>query len=165
MKKYYLSKFFYLSKYLFLIWYADDDGTDGFIANENKIEIFDDIIDATNYAKDNDIFLEQGVTIFNVVDMENLIDKIKNIALSEICNELLDIWNILGDMAKSTGAMFRGNYDDELTNTVYEKLFYGSNLSAITQGMDEYHPVFDEEETEVCISVFRNGLEILDETL
>ena len=105
------------------------------------------------------------MAIFNIVDIDNLIDKINNVTESGICKELLDIWNILGDMAKSTGAMFRGNFDDELTRDVYEKLFYGSNLRVINQGMEEYHPIFDEEETEVCISVFRNGLDILDETL
>jgi len=164
MKKYYMLRFFYLNKNLFLIWYNDEE-VDGFITNESKIIIFDNITDATNYAKENAIFLEQGITTFNIVDIDNLSDKIKNVVVSENCHELFDIWNILGDMAKSTNTMFSGNSDDELTRNIYEKLFYGSNLKVIVQDMGEYHPIFDEEEMKVCISIFSNGLDMLNEII
>lgn len=162
MKKYYLVKMFYSNKDLFSIWYANDDDADGFIVHKNRISVFKSSQEAISFAKNSGLVLEQGITTFDIIDIINIIEKIKNVMLSENCHELFDIWNIFGDIAKSTNEKFIGNSDDELTRDVYEKLFYGSNLRVITQDMEEYHPMFDEEETELCISIFRNGLDILD---
>jgi len=80
MKKYYMLRFFYLNKNLFLIWYTDEEA-DGFITNESKIIIFDNITDATNYAKENEIFLEQGITTFNKENVERIEYALEDISL------------------------------------------------------------------------------------
>jgi hypothetical protein len=150
-------------KTIFFIWYTGEEATaDGFITAEHKIVVFNQMLSAENFAKNHMIQLEQDVTTYHIVDIDNLVDKINNLHIAENCRLLLKTWNIVSDMAKSIGTKYIGDSDDELTRGIYEKLFYGSNLSVITQQMEQYHPTFDVEETELCVSIFKQGLDLLE---
>ena len=162
-RKYYLIKIFYQSQNLFLIWYADDE--DGFVMSENRILVFKNIYDAFSFSGDIGIALEQVVANFDIINIADLTKKIKNTMSPENCRELLDMWNLFGDMALCLKTFFVGNSDDELIRDVYEKLFYGSNIKVIMKNMGEYHPTLNQKESDILVSVFNDGLNILEQNV
>lgn len=157
MRSYYLIRVIYKRKSIFLIWYSDNE--DGFLVSEQGLLMFTGIGEAKSFAKKREILLESEVTVY---DFSNVIELIKGIDCSENCHILINIWNFFSDLAKSINERFIGDFDDGLTIDIYNKLFYGINLKALKKDDKEYHPVFNEEEIQRCISIYDNGLSILD---
>ena len=156
MKKYYLIRVIYENKDCFLIWYSN--GEDGFLLLEQKILMFKDLNEIKKYAEKQGFLLETEITVYN---FSNIIDLINNIKLSENCHTLLDAWNFFSDLAKTLNEVFIGDSEEELIMDIYDKLFHGSNLKVLKRD-EEYHPTFDYEERQKCVSIFLNGLSILD---
>lgn len=157
MKKYYLVRVIYKNRDFFLIWYSDIE--DAFLLFEQKILIFQNINDVKKIVEKQNLLLEEEITVY---DLSNIIDLINHIELSENCHTLFNAWNFFGDLAKALNKVFIGDSEEELIMDIYDKLFYGSNLKELKND-DEYHPTFDYEEKQKCVSVFLNGLSMLDE--
>ena len=156
MKKYYLIKVIYRNREFFLIWYSDIEDT--FLLHEQKLLMFKNLKDIKIFAEKQGFLLEEEITVY---DFSNIIDLINHVELSENCCTLFAAWNFFSDLAKSINEEFVGDSDEELILNIYDKLFYGCNLKALKRD-EEYHPKFDYEEKQKCVSVFLNGLAMLD---
>jgi hypothetical protein len=75
------------------------------------------------------------------------------------CAQLLNAWNLLGDIARSVNASLddRGPEADKC----YDKLFYGNNLPSITPPGEHYGPYFDDHEQRVITEILDRGRVIL----
>lgn len=160
MRKYYLIRLIYKNKNMFAIWYSDDE--DGFVVEGHRLVTFESIDDAKVFAEKRHILLESEIAIY---DFSNVIELIGQIDDSKNCRTIINMWNLLSDLAKTLNEEFMGDSDQEQILDIYNKLFYGSNLKVISQGNEEYYPSFDDSEREKCISIFINGFSILDKLL
>jgi len=79
------------------------------------------------------------------------------------CSNLLNAWNLLADIHAS-----RGETNDLLSHTdqrgqaVYEKLFYGCNLPAVTPEGQRFDPTWSVEECRSLAQLLRLGLAELE---
>lgn len=98
-----------------------------------------------------------------------LIDKVKTWMKSKNtnidCNYFLDYWNILNDLASSLGTSFYGNTDNSVVNGVYNKLFYGNNISAIKGEREEFIPEWSNKEISELNKVALDGIRVIEDYL
>lgn len=154
----YLTKLIYKNTNIFLIWYSDNQ--DGFLLFQQRLLIFQNDNDVKTFVKEQGICLEDEMA---VIDLSKIDDFMNNIDLSENCSNLINIWNFLGDLANSLDEDFIGNYEEEFIIDIYQKLFYGSNLTVLKN--EEYHPILSDQEKQKCKEIFINGLSIVDKQL
>ena len=60
---------------------------------------------------------------------------------------------------------FIGNFDTGITIDIYNKLFYGSNVSAIRCDGEMYQPEWSEEELNQLAKIMKNGISLLSNSL
>ena len=71
---------------------------------------------------------------------------------------MLTVWNILDDVSMSVN----GNFDSKKkrTNKIYDKIFFGNNLPAITPKGESYKPIWSKAERDVIREVLSFGFDI-----
>ena len=72
------------------------------------------------------------------------------------CVRFLSVWNLLGDLSSDSASIFRGA--DRRAKTVYDKLFFGSNLPSVTPPGRAYSPAWSETDVRELARVLRLGL-------
>jgi len=161
MRKNFIERITYKETTRYLIWYNNDES--GLLIQDKQLLMFASINEAKSYAEKLEIELE---TEMDEYDLSRIPELIKGIEFSENCFTLIGIWNLFSDIAKSLSEQFLGDLNDwcipgdGLVLDINQMLFYGSNIKVMKH--DEYHPVFDDEDFEVCMSVFNCGLAIID---
>ncbi|OFI36759.1 hypothetical protein BIU82_11805 [Arthrobacter sp. SW1] len=81
----------------------------------------------------------------------------------DICNQLINAWNLLGDIARSVGASLDDHSEDK--DRCYDKLFAGLNMKCITPPGEHYSPHFNKSEKRLIREVLNRGRIILDARL
>ena len=79
-----------------------------------------------------------------IYDFDALLEWCKSGAGVRDCPAILDAWNLLGDLPHD-GNLFAGA--DARANDIYEKLFLGCNLPAVTPTGEHYDPTWSSSET------------------
>ena len=74
------------------------------------------------------------------------------------CNEFLAAWNLFADVSRSIGGNF--DADREFTADIYDKLFWGNNLPAVTPEGQCYIPFWSETEERIIRDVMSQGLQM-----
>ena len=78
------------------------------------------------------------------------------------CGEFLAAWNLFGDVARSSPAAAAGfGAHDERLGGLYEKLFWGSNLPAVTPVGERFVPEWSRDEVADLRRVLQEGLDVL----
>ena len=74
------------------------------------------------------------------------------------CNLFLNVWNLLGDISHSVGGDFNPNLKQ--TKKLYDKLFWGCNLPAVTPVGRKFKPDWPKVERRLLCSVLSSGIEL-----
>lgn len=156
--KYYLTKIIYDSKKYFLVWYSGKK--DGFLVSGQRLFVFSSVEDADSFARKEKISFEAEEITYDFSDIPRLTGKEES---PENCRIFIDTWNFFSDLSKSLNEQFIGNFGDETTNTIYNKLVYGCNLKPLRT--KEYHPAFDDSAIHMYSEILLNGLAILKKQL
>lgn len=77
-------------------------------------------------------------------------------ASQRTCQLLLDGWNTLEDMARSINVSPDEYGDKGMLKIIYDKLFYGNNLPAVTPSNRNYQPLFSGAEREAMRRYIRH---------
>ena len=77
------------------------------------------------------------------------------------CDKLLSVWNLFWDVSYTVGHDFDQN--KEITNKVYDKLFFGCNLPAVTPLGKSYSPIWSSSEIKLIRSILTQGLQMFKE--
>jgi hypothetical protein len=77
---------------------------------------------------------------------------------AEDCELTINVWNLFTDVAATVEASLDDR--DEETNHVYDKLFYGLNLPAVTPPGEHFEPAWGEDELILLCSVLELGLSL-----
>ncbi len=110
---------------------------------------FSGLFDLNNFAEENDLEIERGVTAYDL-------DDITVTAENLVCKEVIDKWNFFSDLALTVGEEFSG--EDKRFNDIYDKLFFGCNLPAMNH--PHYDPEWNDEEIAEMNGIFAEGAEL-----
>lgn len=140
----------------YLIWFSNDE--DGLLTHpDGIIPSFANLEALQAYTALHQIVLNE--TDLWLYDVDKLVRWLQRPLLAAIdCNSVLNFWNLFGDLAKSLHADF--DRDRARTNSIYDKLFWGNNLPAVTPKAKHYNPVWSDEERLVIRDVLAEGLSL-----
>ena len=115
------------NKKFYFIWYWDEE--DGvFLDSGGKFPLFDNFEKLTIYANKHKLSIkEETIAYFDLEKVEKLL---KHKIFQVDCIGFLNTWNLFSDISRSIGANF--NSERKNTKKIYEKLFWGNNLPAVT---------------------------------
>jgi hypothetical protein len=160
MKQYYLVWYRLDGVDRYFIWYSQEDDKDRVVIDEaRKVRAFLSIPEAVQYAE------AQGWTFEYIDPLLNNLDMIES-WLSTLdpervdCKEFLGAWNLFNDVNYSVTNVDKKDFLPtwEYTDLVYEKLFYGNNLPAITPEGEHYTPTWPPHHIKELKRVFTAGL-------
>ncbi|WOX05058.1 hypothetical protein [Microbulbifer pacificus] len=136
----------------YLIWYTTEiDGI--FVDSEGRVPVFRREGSLENYAMERGLEITPGEPILHDLEKINCwLEAEFGENLEYEC--ILNAWNMFDDVFKSIGKTFSSK--SELENSIYDKLFYGSNLPVITPKGQRYDPVWTFAE----ISFIRTAMEL-----
>lgn len=141
----------------FLLWYSDD--LDGVETVDDCTPSFRTEAELLAYAKTRSLLVKQEEPVLHDLDVVAawLADP-REETIS--CAAFLAAWNLFGDIARSSpvaGASFGPRVEQH--GSVYEKLFWGSNLPAITPDGERFRPQWSHDEVAALAQVLKEGLD------
>ena len=134
----------------YIVWLSTDAADGVLIDSTSKMIAFESLDDLNVYMQGQNIKLKGDVTVYNICPLQQWLVNPKSAFDYDL---FLNIWNLSKDVAEST----RLNVSDEITNTIYNKLFNASDVF-IANGLN---PIFSATETETLRQVMQNGLDLL----
>jgi hypothetical protein len=158
-RSYYICQFRLNKKARFVIWFSS--GRDGLLLdNSGKIVALGTLSLARAHAR------KKGITIqpepVPVYDFDAISSWCSKPLPSQIdCVLFLNAWNMLSDVAASIGDNSIFAVADKGLKKIYEKLFFGNNLPAVTPEGKSYVPEWSAAEADKIARVFRAGLQDL----
>ncbi len=139
-----------------LIWFSNDN--DGVVTQpDGMVPSFRDQKALHDYATLHQITLDPMEPLLH--DLDDVARWLRQSLSAEVdCDILLTAWNLFGDLASSV----KGDFDPDRTQTqhIYEKLFWGNNLPAITPPGKHYTPRWSDDELLLMRNVLHNGLRL-----
>lgn len=166
-KKYYLIEFILNGCRRFLIWYSVEDDSnkpDEIVLDSNqKIVVFQTREDVSAYIEFSKMGnLLHGAYVYN---FDNLLFWLENPAKDKIdCVAFLNCWNLFSDLATSIAGK-QTYIDNNEETTIYDKLFWGSNLSATTPPGEHFIPAWSNDELRRLFSVLNCGVKLFHRAL
>lgn len=145
----------------YLIWYSDEkDGVA--VDSGGKVPSFRHAGGLLEYAAAHGLTFVEGDMIPHNLDA--LAVWLQKQELRRVdCDSLLTAWNLFADVSRSIGGGF--DTDPELTVRIYEKIFWGNNLSAVTPAGKCYRPIWTGHELKLMREVLGFGLSLFRESL
>jgi hypothetical protein len=144
---------------VFVIWYSDE--RDGFVLDGGRL-LTACTADALTVAA-----RARGIPLVNDAPADYDFDRIRAWCAAPVgaridCRAFLNAWNFLDDLAGlSTGADTEYSRQSRRSAASYDKLFWGSNLPAVTPLGERYDPVWDADELIEIRRVMNAGLGLL----
>ncbi|WP_299169046.1 hypothetical protein [uncultured Arthrobacter sp.] len=146
-----------------LVWQTEvgtgevEGDTDSVLVQDGRIISVGSATEFAAVAQQFDLELEEGTEeLQNLDELERLLELPVS---DDICDKLLNAWNLFGDIARSVGASLEDS--GPKTSKCCDKLFYGTNLESITPAGEHYSPDFTDEERLLIAEVFNRGRTIL----
>lgn len=116
-----------------------------------------------DYAKDNKIqFDKNEITSFSIDHAISWLTR-KNPMIDSVY--FLNFWNYISDLANSVEETFYGDLREEEINKVYNKLFWGNNLPAVTPKSKRYKPNWDGEQRKILVGIAKDGIRIINSSI
>jgi hypothetical protein len=144
------------------LWFGGD--TDRVLTDEQgRISTFLSVEDAKLFATIRKLSIEQDASPTLELDWISAEAFIGN---SLDCVKTLNAWNFFADVANSIpdrASEFLALH--KKPNKIYDKLFWGNNLPAVTPDSEHYEPAWSEEELSEIKSFLYSGLDLLRGTL
>ena len=159
-REYYIYWYRFNAKDSYLIWFSTDDN-DGFVVDEKGyIPSFESIEDVLAFAQKHQINVNVDTPkIFDLGFIETWLNT--NSDTIEDYNPFLNAWNLFDDVSIST----EGNFDKNrtYTNDIYERIFWGCNIPAITPEGESFSPTWTKTELKIIRRTLKFGFQMFRE--
>ena len=157
MKREYFKCWFRLDAHdSYLIWFRDED--DGVITDAHgKVPCFLKTEDLLRQASSLNLNIKNEEPILHDLDFIVTWLESKN-SEAVNCDIFLAAWNLFDDVSRSGGGNF--NTEHKLTAKIYEKLFWGNNIQAVTPEGEHYEPSWTKRELKIMREVLGEGLSL-----
>ena len=138
------------------LWYSNE--TDGVLIGDNGLlQVFRSQSEAEEQARTLNLVLSKEKSAF--YDMNRITDWVASPSAATLdCPALLDAWNMFRDISASTETSF--DSDENETLPIYNKLFWGCNLPAMTPSGEHYEPIWDTQEIQLLVHLMQSGLQM-----
>ena len=144
----------------YLLWISNEHDSvevdaDGFVPS------FRDLTILGQYTDMNHLDIENGEPVLH--DLEWIATWRTAPVASVDCVKALNAWNLFGDVAMSIpsrGIAFRNLSNSQVLRPIYDKLFRGNNLPAMTPKGKRYDPEWSQDELRSLAEVMTAGLEL-----
>lgn len=164
MREYYPINIIINTKSHYCLWFShdltsNDDNTinDGLITELCKVKTFSAKEDLIAYTKNAGLkYIDQEA----IYDFDQAIKWLQSKKAIN-CVYFLDLWNMVGDIANSLNINFIGNKRTKHISKIYDKLFWGCNLPAITPEGKEYIPIWTKKEIGIFTKIIKDELRII----
>ncbi len=146
----------------YLIWFSTENDDGVFVDRNGFVPSFQNISDLQTCAGNNQIKIK--VEEPNLIDL----DIVKN-WLSETDNKIenynpfLNAWNLFEDISVSTNGNF--DKDKEVTNNLYNRIFWGCNIPAVTPEGESFTPTWTKKELKIIRETLNFGFEMFREKI
>ena len=171
-EKHYLVCWLLNNHKLYLLWCDGGSKPDYYVLSndEQKGQLLITLTkqEIKNCAEKKSLWLsQQPPYIFDFDALKTCLGRIRSDRpISQQFSELfLEAWNILDDVSYSTNIQLIPidliSHVD--INRVYEKLFFGNNLSAVMPSHKKYHPILDVEERKALKMMFNYAINKINE--
>jgi hypothetical protein len=157
-REYYIYWYQFDYKKAYLIWFSTDD-KDGFLVDENGfIPSFENIENLRNYAHSKQIVVNtEDPNFFNLDVIQDWVNK--NLNKIEDYNAILNVWNLFDDISFSTN----GNFDKIGHYNIYERIFWGCNIPAMTPEGESFTPTWTKKELKIIRETLKLGFQMFVE--
>jgi hypothetical protein len=142
----------------YLIWFTDED--DGvYLDADATVPSFSKQEELYEYAQAAGISVDLAESVLLDLDTvsEWLVDRTAD---TVDCVVLLNAWNLFDDVSRSLGGTFDANR--ERTGDIYNKLFWGNNIPAMTPEGQSFHPTWTQIELDIMREVLRSGFALFN---
>jgi hypothetical protein len=164
-KQYYITELHLDNQVKYLIWVLDE--VDRFITNPKTKELrlltFSKKDSLFDFAQKNGLAIEEDEPA--KYDFDIIENWVKNPTGIIDCKEFLNAWNLFTDVVTTLGIEFKGNKKEKVRNRIYDKLFFGNNIPAITPEGQEYTPKWTKREITKLAEIMNEGLIVLRKSL
>jgi hypothetical protein len=151
------------SKIGYLVWVSDDEESnkDHFVTNDGgKVSTFSSLDDLKYFEKHRGLMVNASSEP-HTLNLDAIANWLSNGEEMPECGVLLDAWNAFNDISSSfqedDAPFAKMNFAHK---PIYEKLFWGSNLPAVTPAGERYDPIWNAGEIESLKSIFGTGLDL-----
>ena len=150
----------------YLIWFTTDlDGDqDGvWVDGDRKVTTFGSLGELESFAQDHRIaHLDPNDPIIH--DLDRVADFCKIHTVDGVdCPSILQAWNLFNDVARScgeAGTPFRE--EERLLDQLYDKVFWGCNLPAVTPEGERFEPRWSPDEVRTLRGLMKTGLDLIE---
>jgi hypothetical protein len=139
----------------YLIWYTDE--CDGVIVDHDAhVPTFENADTLQTYAQRHRLSVQimDGI----LFDLDAIAKWLADPTLPIDCRNFLNAWNLFADVARSAGGAF--DSERQSTSSVYDKLFWGSNLAPVTPPGAHYVPEWAAGERRILAATLNSGLSL-----
>jgi hypothetical protein len=146
----------------YLIWFSNDpDGV--VVEGDGLIPSFISEFDLCAYAERRGLALvSEEPSEFDLDSVEHWLSRPDRAAIN--CHHFLDAWNLFDDIASSIGnAVFERS--SRSAGDVYDKLFWGNNLPAVTPPGKRYVPAWSDRELAELHRILSDGMKMIRDAL
>ncbi len=139
----------------YLIWFSND--TDGVVTQDDGfVPGFCNLTQLHAYAASLHIDIKKEEPKLHDIDSVKAWLNATTLSRDIDCDNFLSVWNLFADISDSVCCTF--DQDKDRTQDIYNKLFWGNNLPAITPPGKHYSPTWNEDELLLIKEVLTNGL-------
>lgn len=145
----------------YLIFFYDEPDPDGFVTDERgKVSCFLNTEDLLHYASVSNLTVDAEDP--RLLDIDILVTWLESKDATAVdCKTLLEAWNLFDDFSKTVDGNF--DADQKKTQKIYNKLFWGNNLPAVTPEGEQFEPVWTKRELKIMREVLGVGLSLFKE--
>lgn len=138
----------------YLIWFSNDQ--DGVVVQpDGSVPSFPNESTLCAYTVTYQLPIKEGQPILHNLDVVSRWLH-RTLSADIDCDQFLMAWNLFSDISNSIGGEF--NADHARTYPVYEKLFWGNNLPALTPAGKQYTPAWTDNEVLLLRETLAVGL-------
>jgi hypothetical protein len=146
----------------YLIWFEGEDESDGVIIDANgKVPCFHNNEDLLRYAASLKLSVNTETMLLH--DLDFVVAWLEAKVEVVDCRILLEAWNLFDDVSHTVNGNFDVNH--KLTTKIYEKLFWGNNIPAVTPVGKSYEPTWTKRELKIMREVLSVGLSLFREKM
>ncbi len=157
--KYYILWYRYDDIDSYLIWYSDEKDA-VFVDSDGFVPSFKGNDSLLKYAAERGISVDIEKPILHNLDLVNKWLEGKDSELID-CNTFNGAWNLFADVSRSINGGFDSKQD--LTQKIYNKLFWGCNLPSVTPEGEQYNPAWTQRELKIMAQVLGAGMQMFRE--
>ena len=148
----------------YFLWHTDESPSgsqpDGVLLDEaGRLLTFTSLADLQGFAHRRGLSLDSNVNAepLDLDAVQRWLGAARRTTVD--CQEFLNAWNLFSDFASTVDGKLR-HIDDQKEVRIYDKLFWGNNLPALTPPGKEYVPLWTRSEVARLRNVLNKGMQL-----